>query len=246
MAKRLQEILEDSGLNRREARVYLALLQNQEATLADIAKRTLIPRMSCYTILRNLLQKGFADILVKRKRRYFIAVAPQKILGRLSRRSEEFKEALPRFERRIKVGSASPRVMFFDGIDGIRAIFRRILDEKRPFAAITSIEDMEWIARTHFEEFIRRRIRQNLKVRLLANRTEAALRLKATDAQEVRETRFVPEEYNFHTAEYIFGGSVAILSLKQNPPTALLIEDPDIARTHTMHFELLWKQASTE
>lgn len=105
---------------------------------------------------------------------------------------------------------------------------------------------MGWIAHSHFKEFIHKRIRQNLKVQLLTNRTEAALRLKATDAQELRETRFVPKEYNFHTAEYIFGGSVAIISLKQNPPTALLIEDPDIARTHIMHFELLWKQALTK
>ncbi len=241
--KRLQEILEDIGLNRREARVYLAVLQHPEASLADVTRITLTPRMSCYTILRALLQKGFIDTLVKKKHRYFIAVPSVKIFERLARRADEFKEAVPRFERHSRVGQAVPRVRFFEGIDGIRAVFRRILDEKRPFSAITCIEDIEQVAKTYFKEFIRQRIKQNLKVWLLTNRTPASLRLKQKDGQELRETRFVPEKYRFHTAEYILQESVATLSLKQDPPTALLIEDQEIARTHTMYFELLWNQA---
>lgn len=246
MPKRLQGILEEAGLNRREARVYLAVLHRREPSLADIAKQTLIPRMSCYGILRGLLQKGFMDTLVWKKRRHFVAVPPQKILERLTRRAAEFQEALPRFERHISLGAAAPRVRFFEGVDGIRAVFRLILDEKRPFAAITCIEDMEQIAQNYFEEFIRQRIKQNLKVRLLTNRTASALKLKRNDAQELRETRFVPEKYRFHTAEYLFGGSVAVLSLKQEPPTALIIEDQEIANTHQMYLEILWGQAAIE
>lgn len=244
MPKRLQEILEDIGLTRREARIYLAVLQRPESSLAEISRITLIPRMSCYGILRALLQKGFVDVLIKKKRRFFVAVPPPKILQRLSRRTEEFKEALPRFEHHEK-----PKVFcqpkFFEGKDSIRAVFRQILDTKQPFVAITCVDDMEHIAETYFNEFIRQRIKQNLKVRLLTNRTSASLRMKEKDPHELRETRFVPERYRFHTAEYIFGNNIAILSLKQKIPTALIIEDPELAKTHLMYFELLWTMASS-
>lgn len=246
MTKRLQEILEDAGLNRREARVYLAVLQRAEASLADIARLTLIPRMSCYTILHNLLQKGFVDTLVRKRRRHFIAVPPEKVLNRLARRAEEFKEALPRFTRHARLHPNAPRVQFFDGIEGVRTVFRRILDTKRSFAAITAIDDMERIAEIYFEEFIRRRIRQRLRVQLLTNRTAASLKLKRNDTHELRETRFVPEGYNFRAAEYVFGDTVAIISLQQGRPVALLIEDPEIAKTHAIYFDLLWQHAETQ
>lgn len=245
MAKRLQEIIEETGLNRREARVYLAVLQRPEATLAEVVRATLIPRMSCYEILRSLLQKGFVDVLIIKKRRRFVAVHPQKVHERLARRAEEFRDALPRLERYVERGSVSARIRFFEGKEGIRAVFRRILDEKRPFLAITCIDDMEHVAKNYFEEFIRQRFRQHLKVRLLTNRTPASIRLKKKDAEELRETRFVPREYGFHTAEYIFGDTLAILSLKENPCVATIIEDPEIAKTHAMYFDLIWKMASS-
>ena len=245
MARRLQEVLEEIGLNRREARIYLALLEKPEASLADLTRITLIPRMSCYTILRSLLQRGFVDTLIRKKRRYFVAVSPQKIHDRLMRRTHEFQEVLPRFERHARAGSVQPRIRFFEGVEGIRAVFRRILDEKRPFFAITCIDDMEAVASDYFYEFIAQRTKQRLPVKLLTNRTPASLRLKSHDSKELRETRFVPERYRFHTANYISGNMVVLLSLKQKPPTALIIEDPEIARTHAMYFELLWTMAST-
>lgn len=246
MAKRLQEILEGAGLSQREARVYLTMLQYPESNLADIARATLIPRMSCYALLGALTHKGFVDVLVKKRRRYFVTVPPHRIGERFSRHAEEFKESLSRFERYSKTGTIAPRVRFFEGADGIRAVFRNILDEKRSFMAIACIEDMERIASTYFEEFIRRRIQQHLRVRLLTNHTPASLRLKRTDSQELRETRFVPEPYRFNNAEYIFGNNIAILSLKHDLPTALLIEDEEIAKTHKMYFELLWTMANAQ
>lgn len=243
MAKRLQEILEDVGMNRREARVYLAVLQSPEASLATITRKTLIPRMSCYPILQELLQKGFIDPIILKNRRYFIAVPPERILSRIERHASEFKESLSRFEKLRRGASLSPRVRFFEGVEGIRSVFRAILDEKRALLAITSLEDMGEVAEWYFDEFVRRRIKQNLPVRLLTNHTPFSVMTKNKDGKELRQTRFVGAEHAFHTAEYIFGNKVAILSLKQKPPTALIIEDEDIAKTHSLYFELIWKKA---
>lgn len=245
MPRQLQEILKDIGLNPREARVYLVILRHPEINLAEISHLTLFPRMSCYTILNNLLQKGFVDILIKKRRRYFVAVSPQKILDRILRRGQEFKEALSTLEE-VYVCSplpSGPKVKFYEGKDGIRAIFRQILNEKRPFIAITSIDDMQKTTGDYFEDFIQERIQRNLKVRLLTNRTEASMEMKERDSQELRITRFIPEAYQFHTAEYIFGDKVALISLREEPPVVLLIEDQEIAKMQTIYFELLWKEA---
>ena len=101
---------------------------------------------------------------------------------------------------------------------------------------------MQTLARDYFEEFIRRRIAQNLKVQLLTNKSEASLRLQKTDGGELRETRFVPETYSFHTANYIYGNKFAIVLLKDYP-MAILIEDEAVAKTARMQFDLIWAKA---
>ena len=101
------------------------------------------------------------------------------------------------------------------------------------------------MAQDYFQEFVHRRVESRLPVKLLTNRTPASIRTKSLDTKELRETRFVPEKYRFHTANYILDDTIAILSLKHESPAALIIEDPEIAKTQAMYFELLWTLAST-
>ena len=84
-----------------------------------------------------------------------------------------------------------------------------------------------------------------MRIKLLANRSSDSEDLKRSDIKELRQTRFVPNEYSFDTANYIFGDKIAILSLKQEPFVAVLIDDKAIAKTNKMYFDLIWKMASS-
>ena len=53
--------LQEIGLSKREAEVYLALLQKKEFTAPDIAKITTITRTKVYEILQNLINKGLCS-----------------------------------------------------------------------------------------------------------------------------------------------------------------------------------------
>lgn len=53
--------LQEIGLSKREAEVYLALLQKKEFTAPDIAKITTITRTKVYEILQNLVKKGLCN-----------------------------------------------------------------------------------------------------------------------------------------------------------------------------------------
>jgi len=135
-----------------------------------------------------------------------------------------------------------PRVHYFDGKEGLRLVFWRLLQEQRPFVVITEIEDMEKIASKDFHDFIDQRTTKRIPVKMLTNRTPSALQMKERDAQEFRQTRFVPHNYEFHTSTYVSGNLVAIISLRRNPPTALIIEDSDVAKTYRMYFDLIWER----
>lgn len=244
MADQLIEALKGVGLSEEEARLYLAALKSGEASLSELAHKAQIPRTSAYALTKNLCEKGFLGVFVKRKRRFFVPSPPHKIIASQLEKAETFASLGAGFEALRATPPHVPRLFVFEGKEGVREIFHMILDEKRPFMAITCIEDMQHVAHEYFEEFIRRRIAQRLRIQLLTNRSPASLELKRSDAEALRQTRFVPAEYRFHTASYIFGNKVAILSLKQEPVVGVIIDDPGIAATHRMYFELIWNRAS--
>jgi hypothetical protein len=82
-----------------------------------------------------------------------------------------------------------------------------------------------------------------LHVRLLTDKSKESEDLRKRDAQELRETRFVPAKYNFKTANWIFGDKVALLSMQKEHPMGIVIEDKALADTFRMYVELMWENA---
>lgn len=239
-------LLKELGFNEKEAKIYISLLELGEATLKNIADNSLIPRTSLYTPVKTLIKKGLIEFYKRKGRNYYVAVTPERFLHLEQAKIKLLDENLFQLKAGMGIGVSAPKIRFFEGKDGIKLLLDEILNEKRPFRAITSIEDMNRIAGDYFKNFIRNRIQQNLHVDLLTNRSSEAQVLKSTDAQEQRETRFVPARYNFNTANYIFGNKVAMISLKQEPIVGILIEDKSIAQTQNMFFDLIWKMASSK
>lgn len=239
-------LLKELGFNEKEAKIYISLLKLGEATLKNIADNSLIPRTSLYTPVKTLIKKGVIEFYKRGGRNYYVAVTPEKLLHLEQAKIKLLEENILTLKEKTGAGVSAPKIKFFEGKDGIKLLLDEILNEKRSFRAMTSIEDMNKIAQDYFENFIEKRIQQNLHVDLLTNQSREAQLLKNTDAQEQRETRFVPAKYNFNTANYIFGNKVAMISLKQEPVVGILIEDKSIAQTQKMFFDLIWRMASSK
>ncbi|MDX1535359.1 MAG: helix-turn-helix domain-containing protein [Candidatus Spechtbacterales bacterium] len=241
----LHKILEQIGFNDKEAKVYIALLKLGESNVKDISDKSGIARTSVYTPLNSLIDRGAVEFYKKRGRNYYVAAKPEKILS-LSKKSTQLLESnLDEFHK-LETPQNRPDIKFFEGSESIKLLFHEILDEKRPIMAITSVEGMNKIANDYFDDFISKRIEQNLPVRLLTNKWEDAVKMKQGDSGSLRETRFIPEKYKFHTANYIFGNKVAMLSLRQEPVMGVLINDEEIADTQKMYFEIMWEVAEHE
>ncbi len=240
LVMKIRKTLEQFGLTKKEVATYIACLELGEALIPEIAKKSNLPRTTVYGIMDSLVKNSLVSFLIKRKKKYFIAESPEKLLGFAQERARNIKEIIPRLKSIYNVTGSKPKIRFYESKEGIRTILNDILDYKRHFLATTSIEDMNKLIQDYFYDFIKKRIRNNLKVKLLTNCSPNALELKKTDAKELRETRFVPAKYCFKTANFIYGDRVAILSLGKNP-MGIIIEDSAITATQKMYFEIAWQ-----
>lgn len=242
----IQKALEKSGFSHKEARVYLACLALGSSTISDIANEAKIPRTSCYTILESLQEKELINIFKNKLRKYYEAENPEKLLLNMAESRALIKEILPRlkawqYKRKTKI--PKPTTYLYECADGVKKLLNDILAQQKPILAITSIDDALDVLGDNFRDFIQMRYKKNLPVKLLTHRTKESLLLKRGDSDELRNTRFLPDIYNFKTANFIYGDSVALISFNKTCPMGLVIQDPNISETMKMYFEIIWNNS---
>ena len=82
--KKLIEKLQLLDIPRREAEVYLALLQRNEFTAPEVSKITSVSRTKTYEILQNLVKKGLANQNYKNGIKIFSSVDPEIVMKNIN------------------------------------------------------------------------------------------------------------------------------------------------------------------
>jgi len=239
-----QKIIESLGYTASEAKVYMAALQLGECHVSDIAQKVRLPRSTTQTIVDSLHKKGLMNFYVRKRYKYWAAERPARLLDMLKEREEAIHAAIPRLDAIRHGDDFKPHVKILEGIDEIRSVYENMLETKQPILSIIPWDEwVQLLGRGFMEDFIESRVRHFLHIRMLAPRTALTAELKARDAQELRQLRFLPEDLHIHTTTFIFGNKVVIISLNKKLPTAVLIEDPNICHTETVFFEELWNRS---
>lgn len=94
--------LQESGLTKREAQIYLALLQKKEFAASEIASIVTIGRTKIYEIIPNLVAKGLCSEIQKDGKKIYCSVEPKIALKNLlAFFQREYDEVLTKKEKLI-------------------------------------------------------------------------------------------------------------------------------------------------
>lgn len=250
MASILEKILEDLGLSEKEAKVYLACLELGESAPADIAKHSGINRATTYVIAEKLTKDGLMSQLEKGKKTYFMAENPEQLL-RLLRKQEqniknkeqEFQKYLPELKTIFDTAGERPKVRFFEGKEGIKAIQEDFLNSKdRRIEEVYSHDDL---GNVFTEEDLRKtrdvRKKRNIQARVIYVRKEG--KRKHVFMPELTVRRIIPQElFSVHSDILFYDNKVAMVSLK-GKLVGVIIENKVIVDTLRSIFNLAWEAA---
>jgi HTH-type transcriptional regulator, sugar sensing transcriptional regulator len=88
----LVEKLQNLGVPKREAEIYLALLQRNEFSAGEISKITSISRNKSYEILQNLVKKGLCNESYKNGIKVFSCIKPKIVMKNIQTDLEKKKK----------------------------------------------------------------------------------------------------------------------------------------------------------
>lgn len=238
----IQKVIERLGYTPNEAKVYLAALSLGECHISEIAGKLKLPPSSVQVIVDKLHKDGLMNFYVRKRYKYWVAENPSRLITKLQEREDAVKAILPQLEAMRHGEHGKPRVKIFEDVNEIRLLYDDMLETKQHILGIIPWDDwVRLLGQGFMEDFIEKRARRFLRIRLLTPRTAVTAGLQAKDAKELRETRYLPEHIRVSTTTLIYGTKVAIVSLNKKLPTAVLIEDPDVRETVSIFFEELWK-----
>lgn len=227
--------LEEAGLTRTEAKVYLVLLELGSALAGKITEKSGIHRRSVYDAIERLIEKGLVSYVIKNNRKHFEAVEPKRLLQIMEEREDNIKSILPELELKRKYAEEKQETTFFKGKQALKTIFDDQITTKKEilvFGAATNAYD---IIKYYFPRYDNLRVKYKIPVKAIFN-TKPEKRIPLS------EIRYLPKQYGSHAATNIYGNNVAII-LWSEEPFAILIKNRQIADGYRNYFELMWKVA---
>lgn len=225
------------GLSKEELEAYTHLLGCGQATVLELAKSSNINRTTLYRILDMLVNKGLVSKIFIKRKHYYIAERPQKLIQFVEQQEDKLKDMLPNLLVLEDQGTERPKVKFYEGRQAIHNLFMSLLDERKEIVAFIS-PDIFYETFDFGPDFVKKRVRLGIGLRYICENTKVARKRRQLGEVELREMKLV-KKMPMDAAYFIVGNKVVMFSMK-SWYIGVLIENRQIAEGLKAVFESFW------
>lgn len=240
-----KEFLEKLGLDERESAVYLALLEYGRGSVSEIARRTGLYRTMVYEALDGLVRMELASVSPKGKYKAYVAESPKKLEGKFLELSNRFDDEIAELSMLGRSQEdCRPIVKYIEGQKGIMGIHDDI---------VTTLRKGDIYYRYSSSKITKDERRHNYlskKYRLLRDQKQLERKVITNLPNKMgkrprleREIKVVPPDFDlfeYNVSQVIYGNKVAVIDY--NTETAVVIENPTVAKFQQKIFELLFRK----
>lgn len=241
------DILADLGLSEAEAAIYLAALELGESLPKHLAENAGVKRPLLYKLLPALLDKGLLSETIHGKRRFLVAQDPEFLVEQKRSELRLMEEKIPELRLLLRTATIKPKILFYEGIEGVKKIYVDNLREKKPTLEFVSLEKIHPAFEAYSKNYyIPGRINRNIPIKIIISGEAHSklLRLK-TDFYALREVKTISkEQFPLPLDCYIYGDNVSFLLYRSDSePIGIIIRSKEIATTLRSLFEFIWEKA---
>jgi len=248
------EELQRLGLNKSEAKVYLALLELGSSSAGIITDKAQVSPSKIYWVLEKLLQKGLISYIIKGKTKFYSAASPQKLKDYLEEEKKEIEQRgkllesmLPKLMRVEKAAEDKQEAEIFIGFPAMKNAYFTMYDSaKKGDEHLVFLRSAEEEGKPEavlfFNRLHKKSMEVGLKRKLISQDTAEAWKLFRKGAyarrkgDEVRFAETIPEGIN------ILNNYVLFMHLAEKP-ICVLIRSRQMADDYKQFFYKVWKKS---
>lgn len=236
-----EEALEQFGLSKNEARVYLSLLKGGLSGIGEISEKSKVHRTNVYDVIERLVSKGLASYVNRDGSKYYEATNPENLMNVIKEKEIQLRGILPSLKLEKDLAEKKSEVHVFEGMAAVKMMLNHFLDlgkERVTYGVPKYAVDMIREFMKHYHD---RRISLGIPMRHIYNE-DAKERIGWLNTLKLTEARYLPLEFNSPVSTSVCGNEVVFIHWNKNPLVIQMIGD-EFAEPYRKYFELLWKIA---
>mgnify|MGYP003732561691 CR=1 FL=1 len=250
----LTKKLENFGLNRKQAKVYLTLLNRDLLTPVELARESKLNRTTIYRVLEELNNIGLVEEILDQHRFKARAVSPERLdilIAKEESKLEEKRKKLPKLVSELSVlnhqPSGSTQVKYFRGKNGLQQMLWNTLKTQSELVGYGYADWNDGVGKEFAEKLRKEVVKRKIKSREIQNNNQF-LKMsewtKVEDYNRFYECRFILKSVvDINHDTYIYDGVFAFYHLFEGDLFGVEIHNKEIAKTQRQIFEVLWKQS---
>lgn len=239
MEKLPKNLLQSLNLTEAQGRVYVATLELGQSTIQALARKSGVKRSTIYTFIEDLKERSLILETRRKKRTLYSAAHPEHLVELERARLSEIQSLLPELLAIYNQSRTKPRVVFYEGVDGIKEVYGDTLKERKPIIGWSDYEQSKKVLGEYYFLYANARSQRNILYRCIARDTPEAREKLLLSNKELREVK-LSQSGDISTELYIYGNKIALINFRSVLPIAILLEDVSIAGTLRSIWEDAW------
>lgn len=239
--------LEKLGLNSKEIKLYLKLLELGSSGAHSLSKRIDENRTTTYSLLNSMEKKGVISYFTKNNVKYYSPSDPKILIGRFMDEAKALKDLLPELLAINNQHGQKPKITFYEGVNGIKQICETLLEvpgsTRESFMGINEKTIHPEIKKYFEEDIINRRIELGIHYQgIVTGYIPMGERHQKDEAGQLRQLKFVDEkQFPIKIHIDIFpNNKVALYSYNVDDMIGVIIEHESFYITMKTAFKLAW------
>ena len=178
--------------------------------MQQLARKSGVKRTSIYNFIDELKERGFIVETIKKKRKMYSAVNPEQLVEIEKTRLAELERLTPELLAIQNKSKTKPRVMFYDGAEGIKEVYADMLKDKKEIIAFEDLEHTKKsLPASFYDYFPNERAKRGITFKSILRDSKEARRLTEKTIKLLRESKFL-KTADWKTEINIYGDNIKI------------------------------------
>lgn len=176
----------------------------------------------------------------------FVAEDPDNLELVLEEKRKKLKFAMPDLSALFNLKGGEGKIKYYEGLDAVKSVYEGLLKDIRPHEDYLVVGDQSmWykLDSDYFRNFIERRAKLNINIRLLFQDSTIAREHKKIEKNFNEKVKILPAETKLSTNLVIIPKKIVIHQLTQ-PVMAIVIENKSVIQMHRELFEIIWRSVT--
>ena len=248
----LEKELATLGLSEKEAMVYLAAIQLGPSPVQRISQRAKVNSATTYVIIESLVEMGLMSKYDKGKKTFFVAEKPERLIDYFETKEKDLheklgriKEMVPQLDSLYNDLSDKPRVKYYEGVEGLKAVQNDFYDslgkEEAIYTFLPFDEAASSVLNDRLKAVRKKRIGKKIKSKMIYTSKNGKQEAYEKEAKkQLTELMYVNyEKYPFKGGMNIYGNKIFMIDYL-GKLGGIVIENKTLAELFRYIFEMIW------